>query len=150
MTRRRRAAASGYEFGILQAGKPKWLCTYSMRKGLLQGGGNEVIHRPAWRSLFGADGVLEDRAALGARLADRAHAMPLGAPSGAGAKATEPPTDAAVAALWKLLGGSGCGCCALEASKAEASLRAAAEAHSSDADQLNFKAFAAAFEGASA
>ena len=143
-------AASGYEFGILQAGKPKWLCTYSMRKGLLQGGGNEVIHRPAWRSLFGADGVLEDRAALGARLAERAHAMPLGAPSGAGAKATAPPPDAAVAALWKLLGGSGCGCCALEASKAEASLRAAAEAHSSDADQLNFKAFAAAFEGASA
>ena len=26
-------AASGYEFGILQAGRPKWLCTYRSRAG---------------------------------------------------------------------------------------------------------------------
>ena len=58
-------AASGYEFGVLEAGRPKWLCTYEERSGKTQGGGNEIQHVPNWRQrLFGADGVLADRDAL--------------------------------------------------------------------------------------
>merc|ERR1711865_1003407 len=41
-------AASGYEFGVLEAGRPKWLCTYPSRHGQSQGGGATVTHVPHW------------------------------------------------------------------------------------------------------
>jgi hypothetical protein len=45
-------AASGYEFGVLQSGRPKWLCTYTERSGQTQGGGAELCHVPTWCSLL--------------------------------------------------------------------------------------------------
>merc|ERR1711865_916498 len=48
-------AASGYEFGVLEAGRPKWLCTYPSRHGQSQGGGATLTHVPHWCSrLFAA------------------------------------------------------------------------------------------------
>ena len=135
-------AASGYEFGILQAGRPKWLCTYRSRAGQMQGGGAEVTHEPGWRALFGTDARLADRAALSAALAARAPAMPLGAPSGFGDAAAAAPSDEAVDAFWRLLGGADGA--PLAAEEAETALRAAAAKHSTDEDQLNFAAFEAA------
>ena len=135
-------AASGYEFGILQAGRPKWLCTYASREGQMQGGGAEVKHEPSWRALFGADAQLADRAALSAALAARAPAMPLGAPSGFSDAAAAAPSDEAVDAFWTLLGGADGA--PLSADEAEAALRAAAAKHSTDEDQFNFAAFEAA------
>jgi len=62
-------AASGYEFGVLEAGRPKWMCTYFVRIGKTQGGGNTMTHVPNWRSrLFeiddSGDELLQNRAAL--------------------------------------------------------------------------------------
>merc|ERR1712157_484150 len=79
-------AASGYEFGVLEAGRPKWICTYEKRTGKTQGGGNEMTHIPNWcQKLFEVDnGVLKNRAALQEAIfsKDLKYQMPLGAPSG--------------------------------------------------------------------
>jgi len=52
-------AASGYEFGVLESGRPKWICSYASRTGATQGGGADMTHVPTWRSvLFGDDSVV--------------------------------------------------------------------------------------------
>ena len=45
-------SASGYEFGVLESGRPKWLCTYTERSGQTQGGGAELCHVPTWCSVL--------------------------------------------------------------------------------------------------
>ena len=97
-------AASGYEFGILQAGRGKWLPAYESRSGLLQGGGSELTHVPIWRTLFDAD----SDAALAfddfvAGIAALPYNPSMSAPSAPGA--ADPPGPEAVEALWQLLAG---------------------------------------------
>jgi len=107
-------AASGYEFGVLEAGRPKWMCTYEERTGKTQGGGNTMTHVPNWRShLFGIDDngdeVLQNRAALKEALFSEEikFQMPLAAPSGTfAAKAPlNSHNEALLDAVWQLLGG---------------------------------------------
>jgi len=97
-------AASGYEFGILQSGRPKWVCSYETRTGNMQGGGAEITHVPGWVSLFGG-GPECSYANFAAALDAKKYNMPLGAPSGLGSVATDPPTEDASRAFWGLLGG---------------------------------------------
>lgn len=98
-------AASGYEFGTLEAGRPKWICTYLQRSGQTQGGGSEVDHVPAWRGLFGDDESIS-KAQLAVALRDLKFTMPLGAPYGARPTTADKPSDAAIDAFWRLMGGS--------------------------------------------
>jgi len=142
-------AASGYEFGILQSGRPKWLCTYEERTGQTQGGGNEMRHVPNWCALFGEEGVLKNKEALASAIVGEGikFQMPLSAPSGQRAKAMEPITDqAALSALWILLGGAiNDDSASLTLSASSKALRAAALKHGSEADHLTWAVFQTAF-----
>jgi len=100
--------ASGYEFGVLEAGRPKWLCTYEERTGKTQGGGNEMTHQPNWyQILFNNDNDLQNRDALRDILFsnDIKFQMPLAAPSGTFSAKGPITNEVVVDALWKMLGG---------------------------------------------
>jgi len=143
-------AASGYEFGVMEAGRPKWLCTYEERSGKTQGGGMMMRHVPNWRlCLFGEDDVpLEDRNALRETLGDDSikFQMPLSAPSGSKVAATETPKDEAVIdALWNLLGGGG-STSRLCSGDVSVALQSMALSHgSSTEDHLTYAIFEKAF-----
>mmetsp|Transcript_10438 Transcript_10438/g.11913 ORF Transcript_10438/g.11913 Transcript_10438/m.11913 type:complete len:216 (+) Transcript_10438:99-746(+) len=138
-------AASGYEFGVLQAGRPKWLCTYTERTGQTQGGGSDMVHVPNWIGGLVENDTIENCDSLKNALEGCKFAMPLSAPSGTMTKGKAPPTEEAVAALWKLLGGSDNG--ALSANSAVDALRAAALRHGSDTDDhLTYAVFAEALK----
>jgi len=143
-------AASGYEFGVMEAGRPKWMCTYEERSGKTQGGGNMMRHVPNWKvCLFGEDDVaLENRDALREALGNDSvkFQMPLSAPSGAKTAATETPKDEAVIdSLWKLLGG-GSSTNRLCSGDVSAALQSAALSHgSSTEDHLTYAIFEKAF-----
>lgn len=95
-------AASGYEFGVLEAGRPKWLCTYPSRHGHSQGGGATVTHVPHWCSrLFAASTMDENdenndatnlltKEKLRTILQELTFEMPLGAAPGLKQKAALP------------------------------------------------------------
>ena len=95
-------AASGYEFGVLEAGRPKWLCTYTRRHGHSQGGGATVTHVPHWCSrLFAASTMDENdenndatnlltKEKLVTILQELTFEMPLGAAPGLKQKAALP------------------------------------------------------------
>ncbi|OEU07051.1 hypothetical protein FRACYDRAFT_252153 [Fragilariopsis cylindrus CCMP1102] len=75
-------SASGYEFGVLESGRPKWLCTYTERSGQTQGGGAELCHVPTWCSvLFPAEAAGLTKSGLNSILQDETtkFEMPLGA-----------------------------------------------------------------------
>jgi len=144
-------AASGYEFGVMEAGRPKWLCTYGERSGQTQGGGKMMTHVPNWKKLLfdGEDGVLEGKGRLKELLGDGElvkFQMPLSAPSGTKSVATEPPTDPAVDALWSLFGGSSENDGPLNAGDVSTALRETANANgSSTEDHFTFAVFEKAF-----
>eukprot|EP00588_Corethron_pennatum_P026196 CAMPEP_0194325132 /NCGR_PEP_ID=MMETSP0171-20130528/29063_1 /TAXON_ID=218684 /ORGANISM="Corethron pennatum, Strain L29A3" /LENGTH=209 /DNA_ID=CAMNT_0039084165 /DNA_START=55 /DNA_END=684 /DNA_ORIENTATION=- len=139
-------AASGYEFGILQAGRPKWIPCYERRSGPTQGGGAELEHEPNWRTIFGEDGVIGGRDAFADAIASLPFSAPLGAPTGI--LGAEPPSEEAVSVLWNLFGGSDGGLSVVDAVTA---LRAAAATHNTDMsdDKFTYKSFAAALTGMS-
>merc|ERR1711865_1013064 len=93
-------AASGYEFGVLEAGRPKWLCTYPSRHGQSQGGGATVTHVPHWCSrLFAATTDVNEetdatnlltKEKLLTILQEQIFEMPLGAAPGLKQKAALP------------------------------------------------------------
>lgn len=144
-------AASGYEFGVLESGRPKWLCTYAERTGKTQGGGAETTHVPNWcQRLFpDAGGATITRAKLREILGDEStrFEMPLGAPPGAKQRAADPElfgeeaNAAAVDALWNLLGGGDDDGAPLSKDAAGASLRAAAAEFGSQGDSMTYAAF---------
>mmetsp|Transcript_38210 Transcript_38210/g.42813 ORF Transcript_38210/g.42813 Transcript_38210/m.42813 type:complete len:232 (-) Transcript_38210:191-886(-) len=148
-------AASGYEFGVLEAGRPKWMCTYIERTGKTQGGGNTMTHVPNWRSrLFGIDDngdeLLQNRAALKEALfSDIKFQMPLASPGGTFAAKEPLKNEAVVDAMWILLGGEHSDA-PLSSETASKALQAAAIEHTDNStqqqhDHLTYAVFEKAF-----
>lgn len=136
-------AASGYEFGVLEAGRPKWMCTYFVRIGKTQGGGNTMTHVPNWRSrLFeiddSGDELLQNRAALKKVLFSKEikFQMPLAAPGGTFAAKEPLNNEAVVDAMWILLGGGNSNT-PLSSKTASRALQAAAMEHGSCSPDTN-------------
>eukprot|EP00751_Fragilariopsis_kerguelensis_P034644 CAMPEP_0170966578 /NCGR_PEP_ID=MMETSP0735-20130129/41867_1 /TAXON_ID=186038 /ORGANISM="Fragilariopsis kerguelensis, Strain L26-C5" /LENGTH=174 /DNA_ID=CAMNT_0011384685 /DNA_START=23 /DNA_END=544 /DNA_ORIENTATION=- len=116
-------AASGYKFGVLQSGRPKWLCTYTERTGQTQGGGADLCHVPTWCSLLfpaeaavaGTNGLTKSEFISIIQDEKTKFEMPLGASPGAKKKASDPDffspsltegsSPVVFSALWKVLGG---------------------------------------------
>mmetsp|Transcript_18204 Transcript_18204/g.21021 ORF Transcript_18204/g.21021 Transcript_18204/m.21021 type:complete len:243 (-) Transcript_18204:103-831(-) len=137
--------ASGYEFGVLEAGRPKWLCTYEVRTGKTQGGGNEMTHIPNWCQLLFSnnEGTLPNRDALRDILfsQDIKFQMPLAAPSGTFSAKGPITNDAVVDAVWKLLGGSDDNSPLLSKDASQALQNAAIEYGSDTKDHLTYATF---------
>jgi len=106
-------AASGYEFGVLESGRPKWICSYTSRTGATQGGGAPMTHIPTWCSLlFGDDNdstLTKENLSAVLQSEDTKFEMPLGASPGAKKKAVLPFSDddckQVMNKLWEVLGG---------------------------------------------
>lgn len=105
-------AASGYEFGVLESGRPKWICSYTSRTGATQGGGADMTHVPTWCSVLfdeNASTLTKKRLTAVLQSEDTKFEMPLGASPMAKTKAALPFSDddckQVMNRLWEVLGG---------------------------------------------
>jgi hypothetical protein len=147
-----RTAASGFEFSVNSAIKPKWLVAYASRTP----GGEDVqeeTHASRWSQLlFPGDATVCSRDAFDAAFASAEFTTPLGTPKWSvpgeklvdTAACAQGPSAAALDALWAALGGGSAG---LQREDVIANLRSWA-AGSDTGDAVLFAEFAAALRSA--
>lgn len=142
-------AASGYEFGVLESGRPKWICTYTSQTGATQGGGAPMTHIPNWLSVLFDDqddaGLTKEKLAAVLQNENTKFEMPLGASPMTKQKAamtfSDDDCNQIVERIWELLCSGGDSCDVLSKNDVSEGLAAVASDFGSNSDSMTYSVF---------